>query len=92
MQQKIYRLFLDKSVLGTAEKKELKHYCEEMKELAEKLSQGFPELRVDLYNVQGKIYFGEITFFHWSGMKPFKPVEWDYTFGSWIKFHFFTLF
>ena len=36
MQQKIYRLFLDKSVLGTAEKKELKHYCEEMKELAEK--------------------------------------------------------
>lgn len=58
---------------------------EEMKVLASKLSKGFPHLRVDFYDINGKIYFGELTFFHWSGMKPFEPEEWDYTFGSWIK-------
>lgn len=58
---------------------------EEMKELARKLSKNIPHARIDFYDINGKIYFGEITFFHWSGMKPFKPVEWDYTFGSWIK-------
>ncbi len=58
---------------------------EKMKELAAKLSQGIPHARVDFYDIKGKIYFGEITFFHWSGMKPFKPIEWDYTFGSWIQ-------
>jgi hypothetical protein len=35
---------------------------EKMIEIAEKLSNGFPELRVDLYNIDGKIYFGELTF------------------------------
>lgn len=55
-----------------------------MKELASKLSNGIPHVRIDLYNIDGKIYFGEITFFHWSGLKPFKPEEWDYKFGSWL--------
>jgi hypothetical protein len=58
---------------------------EDMKSLAEKLSVGIPHLRVDFYNINGKIYFGELTFFHWSGLVPFEPEEWDYTFGSWIK-------
>lgn len=58
---------------------------EEMKKLAAKLSKGLPEVRVDFYDVNGKVYFGEFTFFHFGGMVPFKPVEWDYTFGSWIK-------
>jgi hypothetical protein len=58
---------------------------EAMIALAEKLGEGIPHVRVDLYNIGGKIYFGEITFFHWSGMKPFEPEEWDYTFGSWIR-------
>lgn len=58
---------------------------EKMVELAEKLSVGIPQARIDFYDIYGKVYFGEITFFHWSGMKPFKPEEWDYTFGSWIK-------
>lgn len=40
--------------------------------------------RVDLYEVNGRVYFGEMTFFHWSGMKPFEPAEWDRTFGDWI--------
>lgn len=58
---------------------------DEMKILAGKLSKGIPQVRIDFYDIKGKIYFGEITFFHWSGMKPFEPNEWDYTFGSWIK-------
>lgn len=49
------------------------------------LSKGMPEVRVDLYNVNGKILFGEMTFFHWSGLMPFEPEEWDYKFGSWIE-------
>ncbi|MDE6019492.1 MAG: glycosyl transferase [Ruminococcus sp.] len=58
---------------------------EKMKELASILSKGFPHLRVDFYDINGKIYFGELTFFHWSGMMPFEPEEWDYKFGSWIN-------
>ena len=56
-----------------------------MKELAAILSKGIPQVRVDFYEVNGRIYFGELTFSHWSGMVPFDPEEWDYTFGSWIK-------
>lgn len=58
---------------------------EEMKDVARKLSQGLPHVRVDLYNVNGKIYFGELTFFHWSGMTPFVPLEWDYKLGELLK-------
>lgn len=58
---------------------------EEMMQLARKLSEGIPHVRVDLYDINGKIYFGEMTFFHWSGTKPFVPQEWDYKFGSWIE-------
>ena len=38
-----------------------------MIEIAEKLSAGLPELRVDLYEIKGKIYFGELTFYSQSG-------------------------
>lgn len=58
---------------------------EKMKELAAKLSQGQPHLRVDFYDINGKIYFGELTFYHWSGTTPFEPIEWDYKFGEWIE-------
>ena len=57
---------------------------EEMIEIAEKLSKGIPHVRVDLYNIKGKIYFGELTFFHWSGLVPYEPVEWDYKFGGYL--------
>ena len=53
--------------------------------LAEKLSENIPQCRVDFYNINGRVYFGEITFFHWSGLVPFVPDEWDYKFGNWIK-------
>ena len=55
-----------------------------MKELATKLSEGTPQLRVDFYEVDGKVYFGEMTFFHCSGMEAFHPEEWDRTFGEWV--------
>ena len=58
---------------------------DKMRVLAEKLSKGIPHVRVDFYDINGHIYFGELTFSHWSGMTPFVPEEWDYTFGSWIK-------
>lgn len=55
-----------------------------MKELAAKLSEGTPQLRVDFYEVDGKVYFGEMTFFHCSGMVPFHPEQWDRIFGDWV--------
>lgn len=56
-----------------------------MKSLAAKLSAGIPHVRIDLYNVKGKIYFGEMTFYHHGGIVPFHPEKWDFEFGSWIK-------
>ena len=58
---------------------------EEMKKLAEKLSEKIPQIRCDFYEINGNVYFGELTFFHWSGLPPFNPEEWDKTFGDWIK-------
>ncbi len=58
---------------------------DQMRRLAEELSQGLPQVRVDFYEVDGKTYFGELTFFHHNGMTPFDPEEWDYTFGEWIE-------
>ncbi len=57
---------------------------DKMKELTEKLSVGIPHVRVDFYDVNGKVYFGELTFSHWSGLMPFEPHEWDEILGSWI--------
>jgi hypothetical protein len=56
-----------------------------MWKLAQKLSTNHPFLRVDFYNINGRIYFGELTFFPTSGMGGFDPEGWDYTFGSWMK-------
>lgn len=58
---------------------------EEMKELCKKLSEGIPHVRVDFYEVDGKVYFGELTFYHFSGMVKYEPEEWDVTFGNWIE-------
>lgn len=63
---------------------EMPENWELMKELAKKLSIGFPHLRVDFYNINGKIYLGELTFFQGGGLMPFKPHEWDHKLGSWI--------
>ena len=58
---------------------------EEMKALARTLSRGWPHVRVDLYDVNGQIYFGELTFAHWGGLTPFVPEEWDAHFGRWLR-------
>lgn len=58
---------------------------EKMKELAEILSEGIPQVRIDFYDINGNIYFGEMTFSHWSGFVPFIPDEWDYRLGSMIN-------
>lgn len=57
----------------------------EMKEVAAKLSKGMPHVRVDLYEANGKVYFGEMTFYHFGGMVLFEPNSWDNTFGDWLK-------
>lgn len=54
----------------------------DMISIAEKLSYSFKFLRVDLYNVKGKIYFGELTFYPAAGMGAFVPNEWDEKLGS----------
>lgn len=55
---------------------------EEMLEIAAKLSEDFPFARIDLYSVAGKVYFGEITFYPWSGYMEFEPDEFDFILGE----------
>ena len=57
----------------------------EMIEVARKLSKGIPHVRVDLYHINGKVYFGEMTFYHGSGYEKFTPGDWNNTLGEWIK-------
>ena len=57
---------------------------EKMIELAAKLSIGIPFVRVDFYNIEGRIVFGEMTFFDSGGAAVFKPKKWNYILGKWI--------
>lgn len=57
----------------------------DMIQIAKRLSRNIPQVRVDLYNVDGRIFFGEMTFFDSSGMAEFNPQEWDRIFGDWIE-------
>lgn len=57
---------------------------EEMKALAAKMSADLPAMRIDLYDVNGKIYFGEYTLYSASGFGPFHPEEWDEKIGAMI--------
>lgn len=60
-----------------------KHF-DKMKELAERLAAGIAFLRVDFYELDGRIYFGELTFFPGGGMEEFSPEEWDFRLGEMI--------
>ena len=62
------------------EEEKSKNY-EEMVEIARKLSADFPHVRVDLYNIDGKIYFGELTFYDGSGYFHYDPDEFDFEMG-----------
>ena len=55
-----------------------------MIELASNLSKNLPHVRVDFYDINGKILFGEMTFLDSGSMAELEPEKWDYTFGSWI--------
>ncbi|MCI2242814.1 ATP-grasp fold amidoligase family protein [Adlercreutzia faecimuris] len=55
---------------------------DEMIELAKILSSGFPHVRVDLYEINGRPYFGEMTFTNGSGFERIDPIEYDELLGS----------
>ena len=72
-----------------SEKKHNKPSCfEEMSRLASTLSKGISFLRVDFYELENKVYFGELTFFPTSGFGGFNPKEWDCKFGEMVKLPF----
>ena len=55
---------------------------EELIEISEKLAKDIPYVRCDFYIDGDKIYFGEMTFYTWSGIMPFEPKEWDRKLGD----------
>lgn len=55
---------------------------DEMKRIAEALCKPFQYVRVDLYQVAGKVYFGELTFFPAGGAPDFVPAEYDAIVGE----------
>ncbi len=57
----------------------------EMIQLAEKCAKDIPFVRVDFYEIDGKLYFGELTFFPGSGFEEFYPEQWDLKLGEMIK-------
>ena len=58
---------------------------DKMIEICRILSKDFPHVRVDLYNIKGKIYFGELTFFTSAGFGVFKPKKYDLIFGEYFN-------
>ena len=58
---------------------------DKMLEYSKKIAQNIPFVRIDWYEVNGKLYFGEITFFPSSGFGAFNPQEWDLKLGNQIK-------
>jgi hypothetical protein len=57
---------------------------DDMIRVARRLSEGLPFVRVDLYEINGRAYCGEITLYPGSGLETFQPIEWDYKLGEWI--------
>ena len=76
--RKDYKPFKDNLILPPS--------FEDMINISEKMAKYISAdfVRIDLYDINGKIYFGELTFFHFSGNVPFVPSEWDYKIGEWL--------
>ena len=53
--------------------------------LSEKLARPFPFVRVDFYEIDSRVFFGELTFYPGNGVEPFSPVEWDHKLGSMLS-------
>ena len=58
---------------------------EEMKKVASELCEGIRHVRIDMYELNGKLYFGEYTFFPGGGFQLFHPEEWEQRLGDWIE-------
>lgn len=58
---------------------------EKMKEIAKVLTKDMAQVRLDFYEINGKLYFGEFTFFSSGGFLLFEPEEWEQKLGSWIE-------
>lgn len=74
--RKDYKPFTEKLILPES--------FDEMTEVAQKIAKNIrtPFVRIDLYDIKGKIYFSEATFYPNAGMLPFTPEEWDEKLGS----------
>lgn len=72
----------------TQEDFQLPNNIQEMIQIAEKLSEDFPFARIDLYNISGKIIFGEITFYPASGYSIMKPDTLDFDLGNLFNINF----
>lgn len=70
---------------GTGVKISKPKNLDNMVKYAEKLSKNIPFIRVDYYEANGHLYFGELTFYPASGFGKFTPESYDYLLGSWIK-------
>ena len=71
--------------LSGIEKTSVDHMPEtypEMLRIAEKLAEPFPYVRVDFYDIQGKLYVGELTFYSGGGFTTIDPPEWDEILGE----------
>lgn len=77
-------VFIDHGFERTIPEYEKPTNFDKMKELSAKLSAGIPFVRIDFFNVDGKIYFGEFTFYDWGGMRPFCN-GWDEKIGKYIQ-------
>lgn len=80
--------YIDGSILYPTDKNyivEKPRELEEMLQVARVLSEGFLHVRVDLYDYEGKVYFGEMTFTHGAGYEKFEPSELGLMMGDYIK-------
>ena len=64
-----------------------KNYTD-MLEIASTLSSDFPLVRVDLYNIEGVIKFGELTFYPYSGYEKIEPIKYDYELGEMFEINY----
>lgn len=77
--------FVEKHYSASSVEIEKPRTYEEMIAIAEKLSASIPFVRIDFYEVQNKIYFGEFTFYPTAGFEGFNPDNWDLELGRWIE-------
>lgn len=75
-------MHVDRTEIPSSEEIPRPENLERMIEVASILSKDFPFVRVDLYNIKGKVYFGELTFYPWSGYVNFTPDSFDFLMGE----------